>query len=92
LNASTATSTFLDKRWFRVGAIAIVVLVVLSFSIPIFAPLFSDTGNHAAPANTSNTLAVPDFELPTAFGGNLRLSDELARNDTVVLVFYRGFF
>ena len=58
----------------------------------MLAPLFSDTGNHTTPANTSNTLAVPDFELPTAFGGSLRLSDELARNDTVVLVFYRGFF
>ena len=37
-------------------------------------------------------VTLPDFVLPTAYGTNLRLSDELRSNDVVVLVFYRGFF
>lgn len=34
---------------------------------------------------------VPDFELPRAAGGTVRLSDAYSRANTV-LVFYRGYF
>jgi len=35
-------------------------------------------------------VAAPDFELPSAAGGNLRLSSLRGKN--VVLVFYRGYW
>lgn len=52
-------------------------------------------GGQVAPAPTDlNRVAVgtvaPDFELPSASGGNLRLSSLRGKN--VVLVFYRGYW
>ncbi|MDP6822847.1 MAG: redoxin domain-containing protein [Dehalococcoidia bacterium] len=43
------------------------------------------------PSSTSETVFAPDFELPQAGGGTVRLSDVYSRGNTV-LVFYRGYF
>ncbi|MCH7907942.1 MAG: hypothetical protein IIC29_04635 [Chloroflexi bacterium] len=44
-----------------------------------------------APAPAGESVVVPDFELPRAGGGTVRLSDVYSRANTV-LVFYRGYF
>jgi hypothetical protein len=90
LNRSTATTTFLEARWFRMAAVGIVALVVLSFLVPVLAPFINGLGGEDTPH--SNALTLPDFVLPAAYGDDVRLSDEVARNDVVVIVFYRGFF
>lgn len=46
-----------------------------------------------SPADLNRVVAgsmAPDFELPSAAGGNLRLSSLRGKN--VVLVFYRGYW
>ncbi len=51
-------------------------------------------GQGQPPVTDLNRVAVgsvaPDFELPSAAGGNLRLSS--TRGKVVVLVFYRGYW
>ena len=43
------------------------------------------------PSSTNEFVMAPDFELPRAGGGTVRLSDVYSHSNTV-LVFYRGFF
>lgn len=43
------------------------------------------------PSSTTEIVFAPDFELPAAGGGTVRLSDIYSRANTV-LVFYRGYF
>ena len=43
------------------------------------------------PSSTTEIVFAPDFELPQAGGGTVRLSDIYSRANTV-LVFYRGYF
>ena len=46
-----------------------------------------------SPADLNRVVAgtvAPDFELPSAAGGNVKLSS--LRGQTVVLVFYRGYW
>ena len=43
------------------------------------------------PSSTTEIVFAPDFELPQAGGGTVRLSDVYSRANTV-LVFYRGYF
>lgn len=89
LNSSDATATFLDQRWFRWAAIGIAALVVMSFSLPVLAPFFDN--NAPAPADTNEPTSLPDFILPTADGGDIRLTERAAPYSTVVLIFHRGF-
>ena len=87
LNASTDTSTFLNRAWFRWTAIAIAVFIVLSLTLPIMTALF-----YAAPPQVPpRSEALPDFVLPSAFGDMVRLSDKTSTHSAVVLYFYRGF-
>lgn len=90
LNSSTASATFLDQRWWKWAGLAIAGLILLTFMLPLFSPFFdrSPTPSAAEP----DTVTLPDFVLPTAYGSTLRLSDELRSHDVVVLVFYRGYF
>ncbi|MEX2430815.1 MAG: hypothetical protein WD645_02715 [Dehalococcoidia bacterium] len=87
LNRSTSASTFLEQRWWKWAAIAIAALVLASFTVPVLMPLFQD--NAEPPAQG---MQVPDFMLESPNNGTVILSDALAANDYVVLVFYRGFF
>lgn len=90
LNSSTASATFLDQRWWKWAGLAIAGLILLTFMLPLLSPLFDRSP--APSAAEPDIVTLPDFVLPTAYGTNLRLSDELRSNDVVVLVFYRGFF
>lgn len=46
----------------------------------------------AAPSGTPQPLRAPEFELPSAQGGDVSLSGLLNERNGAVLVFYRGFF
>ena len=88
LNQSTAASTFIDHPWFRRAGIAFALLVLLAFGVPLLVPLFTDGGGNSA---DSGSRALPDFLLPSANAGNVRLSDEAESHSAVVIVFYRGY-
>ena len=90
LNSSTATGTFLDNPWFRRIGIAFAALIAITFLLPLLTPFFLNDNSSQQP--DSNLVVLPDFVLPSASGGDIRLSDESERNDTVILVFYRGYF
>jgi hypothetical protein len=93
LNSSTATSTFLDNPWFRRIGIAFAALIAIVFLVPLFLPFFGNDGGHSnSPDSDPNLVILPDFVLPSASGRDIRLSDETQRNETVVLVFYRGYY
>ena len=83
-------SSFLEARWWRWVGLGAAALVVLSFTLPLLVPLFS--GGDAPSSPSDGTTPTPDFVLPAAGGGTVRLSEETRRNDAVVLVFYRGYF
>ena len=59
---------------------------------PASAPSPTETdASNPIPAPGVEIGMVPDFELPSAGGGTVKLSDVYARGNTV-LVFYRGYF
>ena len=89
INQSDASSTFLDKRWFRWTAIGVAALVVLSFSLPVLSPFFNNSTTSRA--DTSDAPSVPDFVLPTSEGSDLRLRDRASSYSTTILVFHRGY-
>lgn len=81
----------MDQRWFKWAAYAVAALVVLSFALPVLSPFFGSTSprrNNDAPDDVS---ALPDFILPAADGGDLRLIDRAASYSNIVLVFHQGF-
>ena len=97
LNSSGASSTFLERRWFRWLAITAAALIVISLTLPVLIPLFSgggdDNTSRAAPdSGAPGAPIAPDFVLPAADGSTVRLHEVAAENEAVVLVFYRGFF
>ena len=82
-------TSFFQSRWWKRGAIAFAMLIVLSLLLPILQIVQSgSSGQPEAPVGRP----APDFALAAAQGGTVRLSDELNANSAVVLVFYRGFF
>ena len=82
-------TSFFQSRWWKRGAIAFAMLIVLSLLLPILQIVQSgSSGQTEAPVGPP----APDFVLAAAQGGTVRLSDELNANSAVVLVFYRGFF
>ena len=91
LNRSTATSTFLDRPWFRYVAIGLSAVLLFSFVLPVFLPLFVNNDNGQGDNNDNSAITLPDFVLPSAYGGGFSLSDEVRTNAAVVLVFYRGY-
>ncbi len=91
LNASTATSTFLDNPWFRRIGIGFAILILIAFLLPVLAPFFSGS-SRSDNDGSSDLVVLPDFLLPNANGNSVKLSDETRRNEAVVLVFYRGYF
>jgi peroxiredoxin len=89
LNRSTATSTFLDQRWFRWAAIAFAGMVVFTFMLPLVLSVVRDGTSNAAPDPVDQ--GMPDFVLSSAGGGQIQLSDEAASHAAIVLVFHRGY-
>ena len=79
--------SFFQNRWWRRIAIGASVLIAASLILPF---VLQFRGEPAAKPEAR--MPVPDFELAAAAGGNVRLSDALKRHDSVVLVFYRGYF
>ena len=96
-NSSGASSTFLERRWFRWLAIAAAALIVISLTLPVLIPILSAGGDDSASSGAPDSGApgapiAPDFVLPAADGSTVRLHEVAAENEAVVLVFYRGFF
>jgi peroxiredoxin len=90
-NESTASSTFLDRRWFRWAGFLFAALVVISFGLPVLAPFVRGSNDpNRSDTEANDSAAVPDFLLPNAFGGQVKLSDLTNRNTSVVLIFYGG--
>ena len=88
LNRSTATATFLQSRWFRWLLVGIAVITLVSFIVPLLPLGGAPQAQPAAP----DGVRAPDFTLPAADGRSVSLADLRARNDYVVIVFYRGVF
>jgi peroxiredoxin len=61
----------------------------MSFSLPVLAPFFGNSAPSSAEPNEPQSL--PDFILPTADGGDMRLTERAASYSTLVLIFHRGF-
>lgn len=95
LNSMTGESrSMLDSPWWKRIAIAFAAVLLLALLLPtvVLPALDGLRGGGAAPQPPANPIAVPDFELQSAQGGTVRLSDAAAGNEAVVLVFYRGYF
>jgi peroxiredoxin len=56
--------------------------------LPVLAPLFGN--GTSSQASTNEPQSFPDFVLPTASGGYVRLTEKASSYSTVVLVFHRG--
>lgn len=82
--------SFFQSPWWQRVAIGFSMLIVLSLLLPVF--LLSCNGDSGSTPEPTGGIPAPDFELAAAQGGLVRLSDTLAANDAVVLVFYRGNF
>lgn len=82
--------SFFQNPWWQRIAIGFSALIVLSLLFPVVA--LSCNGNSEPGPEPTNGLPVPDFELAAAQGGLVSLSDTLAANEAVVVVFYRGNF
>lgn len=84
--------SLMQRRWWKWAVATISLLILISFTLPVLLPLiFGDTG--ASDAQVTNPSAyAPDFDLPSASGQHVRLYDLLKHHDTIVLVFYRGYF
>jgi hypothetical protein len=80
-----------ERRWWPWALGAIATVIVLGFALPLLLPLFSG-GPAAEPTPTPVAGTAPGFVLPAAAGGQVRLSETLAANEAVVVLFYRGFF
>ena len=91
LHEAEPQSSFFEARWWRWVGIGVAALIVLTFTLPLLTPFLGGNVDAPQPPSTSGT-RMPDFLLPAAGGGTVRLSDETRRNDAVVLVFYRGYF
>jgi len=82
----------MQRTWWKWTVAIFSFAILASFTLPVLLSLGS--GNSDAPIQEvppADTLA-PDFTLPSASGENVRLYDLLSQNQTVVIVFYRGFF
>ena len=90
LNRLTHGTSFFQNPWWRRGAVAASLLIVLSLLVPVALQLRGSGGPAERPGATA--FPFPDFVLEVAQGGTVRLSDELSANGAVVLVFYRGYF
>ena len=81
-----------ERRWWPWALGGNATFIVAGFALPLLLPLF--TGGPAAADPTPPPVAgtAPGFTLPAAMGGEVRLSETLAANEAVVVLFYRGFF
>lgn len=84
-------SPLTEQRWWRWVLGAIATVIVVGLALPLLLPLFSG-GADADPTPTAETGFAPGFVLPAAAGGEVRLSETLAANEAVVVLFYRGYF
>jgi hypothetical protein len=87
-----ASVPLMQRTWWKWTVAIFSFAILASFTLPVLLSLGS--GNSDAPIQEvppADTLA-PDFTLPSASGENVRLYDLLSQNQTVVIVFYRGFF
>ena len=85
-------TSFFQSRWWKRGAIAFAMLIVLSLLLPILLRVQSGSSGQTETPVGPPAPDFADFALAAAQGGTVRLSDELNANSAVVLVFYRGFF
>ena len=82
--------SFFQSPWWQRLAIGFSALIVLSLLFPVIA--LSCNGNSEPSPDPAVGIPAPDFELAAAQGGLVSLSDTLAANEAVVVVFYRGNF
>ncbi len=83
--------SFFQSPWWQRIAIGFAIIIVLSMLFPVIA-LSCNSGPEATATQPAGGIPVPDFELAAAQGGLVSLSDTLAANEAVVVVFYRGNF
>lgn len=83
--------SFFQNPWWQRIAIGFAFLIVISMLFPVVA-LSCNSGSEPTPTQSAGGIPAPDFELAAAQGGLISLSDTLAANDAVVIVFYRGHF
>lgn len=83
--------SFFQNPWWQRVAIGFAFLIVISMLFPVIA-LSCNSGEPEPMPDPTSGLPVPDFELAAAQGGLVSLSDTLAANEAVVVVFYRGNF
>ena len=83
--------SFFQSVWWQRVAIGFAVIIVISLLLPVIA-LSCNSGPEPTPTPPAGGIPVPDFELAAAQGGLVSLSDTLAANEAVVVVFYRGNF
>jgi len=86
---------FTRSQGWRWAVFAISALILLSLLLPALLFACNSSSPRAATTNDSaraDTSLAPDFQLPSANDGDVRLYDVIDEHGTVVLVFYRGFF
>ncbi|MEX2598932.1 MAG: hypothetical protein WD533_04670 [Dehalococcoidia bacterium] len=90
LNRATSSSTFLEKKWWRWIGISAAVLLVATLIIPVLQPLFGG-GDGQPNGQGGQGLEAPNFLLSSPNRGDITLSDQVAGNDYVILLFYRTY-
>ena len=83
--------SFFQNPWWQRVAIGFAFLIVISMLFPVIA-LSCNGESEPGPTQPTGGIPAPDFELAASQGGLVSLSDTLAANEAVVIVFYRGHF
>lgn len=69
--------------------VAVSAAILLSLTLPVLAPLFENITPPQQPSSNEPP-SFPDFVLPDATGGSVRLAQRANAHSAVLLVFHRG--